>query len=112
MLVNHKPKQRRRLHPTRIYQENFPTYNHMYNKDLQINVTEGNIWLYRHCKKGKKSTNKKVWFGSIEFFINKEDITNISIIPKLEEMEIRITHDIQYGQYIFHTKDWESQFKK
>ena len=84
MLVNHKPKQRRRLHPTRIYQENFPTYNHMYNKDLRINVTEGNIWLYIHFKKWNKSTNKKVQLCSIECWINNEGIANISGIPKLE----------------------------
>ena len=71
MLVNHKAKQHKEIHPTRIYLDKFSTYNHMYNEELLIDVREGNTCIFRNCNAGNTSNNRRVSFGSIECWLKK-----------------------------------------
>ena len=112
MLVNHNPKQHKKLHPTRIYLYICYTYNIMYNEELLVDVIEGNRRIFLHWNSGTTSTNSKGCFGYIKCWINKECIDNIFRIPKIEEMEFRITYEIQDGHYIVHTNNGEFQFNK
>ena len=91
MRVNQKSNQRKKLYPTRIYLENCPMYNNMYNEDLLKYVREWNSCLFGNCNAGKTSTNKKGHFGYILYWINKEWIANILSTPKLEDMGFCIT---------------------
>ena len=104
MPVNQKNKQRKKMYPTRIYLDNFSTYNHMYNEELLADVGEGNIWMFGHWNTCTTPANKKVYFGSIECWINKKWIAIIFSIPKLRDMGLPITYDSRDGKYIFHTK--------
>ena len=60
-------------------------------------MREGNIGLFVHFNARATSTNKKGCFGSIECWLNKGGVDNISKTPKLEEMGFQITHDRMYG---------------
>ena len=66
--------------------------------------------MFGDCNTRTTPTNKNVHFGSIECWINKEEIANIFSIPKIEEMILHITYNSRDGHYIFHTKDREVQF--
>ena len=68
--------------------------------------------MFGNFNAGTTSTNKKGCFGSIGCWLNKEGISNIFGIPKLEEMGFCITYDIMERHYIVHTKYGEVQFNK
>ena len=84
----------------------------MYNEEIISDVREGNICLFGHCNAGKTYTSNNVRFGSIQSWINKEGISSILSIQKLEEMGFRITYDSMDRHNIVHTNDGEVQFNK
>ena len=59
MLVRHKAKQRKKLHPNRIYQDNCFTYNHIYNENLLTDVIKRNSWIFENCNAGTTPTKHK-----------------------------------------------------
>ena len=91
MLLNQKAKQREKIHPTRIYLDRCSTHDRMYNEELLTYVREGNRWLFGHCNEGTTSTNNKGIYFFIACWINKERISNIVSILKIEDMGFRIT---------------------
>ena len=47
-MVNQKVNKNYKIYPTRIYLDNFSTYNQMYNEELIVDTIEGNIWIFGH----------------------------------------------------------------
>ena len=73
---------------------------------------KGNIWIFGNFNVGTTSTNNKSILGSVQCWLNKESISNIFRIQKLEEMGFRITYYSRYRHYIVHTKDGGVQLNK
>ena len=84
----------------------------MYNTEQLSEITEVNSWIFGNYNSGTASTNKRVRFGSIGRWINKEGIYNIFSIPKLKDMGFCITYDSLDGHYIVHAKDVNIKFNK
>ena len=68
--------------------------------------------MFGHWNAWTACTNKKGWFGSIEFWLNKEGIANIFSIPKLKDMGFYITYNSRDGRYIVYTEDGTFMFNK
>ena len=93
MLVNQKENQNEKLHTTSIYLYNYSIYNHMCNEELHKYAREGKIWLFGNYNAGTASINKNVNFSSIECWINKEVIYNISSTQNPKEVGFYINYD-------------------
>ena len=79
---------------------------------LLVDFHESENLLYGHCNTGTTSTNLKGGYGSINYWLSKEGISNIVSIPVPMKLSFRITFISNNNHWCVSKDNITAEFKE